>query len=115
MSAGDSRRLALAFVERFCSGDVDGLEALLHPELEFTGPLFRFDSRRDYLDCLRADPPQPGGCRVLAVSADPEAAAVFYEYQRTNGALAVAQWFRIDGGRIRETRLVFDGTDLRDD
>lgn len=104
--------LALQFIARFCAGDVAGLEPLLAPDLVFEGPLFRFDSRTDYLASLAASPPEPAGHRVRTRCAEGDSVSVFYEYLKPAGPMLIAQHFRIEDGCIAEILLVFDSAPL---
>jgi hypothetical protein len=99
---------ALAFLSHFCAGDVDALAPLLAGDLRFTGPLFTFDSREAYLESLRASPPDRSGYRILNVTESEDSVAVFYEYEKPDQLLAVAQLFRFKEGQIAEISLVFD-------
>lgn len=104
------RDAALAFLDRFCAGDVEGLAALLAPELRVAGPLYRLDSREAYLEALRADPPLRCGYRLLSITEAADEALVLYDYRRPGGALTIAQHFRLRDGLIVEMLLVFDTT-----
>jgi hypothetical protein len=105
MTLGD---LALAFLHRFAAGDVDGLEPLLAEDLRVKGPYLTVRSRAEYLAALRRDPPEPSGLRVLSVTENDDSVAVFYEYEKRDGTLTVAQLFRFRDDVIYEIRLVFD-------
>ena len=104
-----NRERALEFVKRFAAGDVAGLEPLLSEDLRLAGPFLQVDSRTAYLEVLRHDPPEPCGVRFLSVTESGDAVAVFYEYEKRDGTLTIAQLFRFYDQRIAETRLVFDG------
>lgn len=103
------RETAILFIGRFCAGDVTGLEPLLCEELQFRGPLHEFDSREAYLSVLCADPPERCDFQLLSVTQAEECVAVFYEYQKPDGSLTIAQLFRFRDARISEITLVFDG------
>ena len=100
--------IAKEFIERFCSGDVEGLEELLHEDLHFHGPLFRFNSLSDYLESLRRDPPKKSEFRVLSVTENEEEVSIYYEYGKEDGFLTIAQLFRFESDKISEILLVFD-------
>jgi len=104
-----NRDIALAYVRYFCAGDVDGLTDLLAPDLDFSGTLYRFQSRKDYLASLRRDPAAECGYRIHSVTEDADHAAVFYDYEKPDGAITVAQLFRIERQLIRKILVVFDG------
>lgn len=110
MTMPNSRReLAIEFVKRFCSGDVEGLAPLLENDLQLEGPLFRFRSSSEYLDSLRKDPPLSGRCRLLSVTESNDSVSIFYEYERSEGSMTIAQLFKFKDQKISEILLVFDG------
>lgn len=104
-----NRDLAISFVERFCTGDVEGLGSLLAENLRFRGPFHQFDSRDSYVSCLKDDPPTSSRFHVLSVTEDDDHVAVFYEYQKSDETVMIAQLFKCEDGKITETLLVFDG------
>jgi ketosteroid isomerase-like protein len=107
------RELALEFIRRFCSGDVEGLTSLLAEDLELQGPRRCFRSRADYLEALRRDPPEIARHRTTAIAEGEDTVAVFWDYQKREGTLRITQHFRFRDGRISEIVLKFDakGTD----
>jgi hypothetical protein len=107
-TALSSEERALAFVRRFAAGDVDGLASLLAEDVRVAGPHLDVVSRADYLAALQDDPPQPAAARVLSVIGDGDTVAVFWEYEKPERAVTVAQLFRLRGARIAEMHLVFD-------
>jgi hypothetical protein len=106
------REIALEFVSRFCAGDVGGLEPLLAADLRFRGPLHEFRSRDAYLDTLRQDPPEQCGYRLLSLTESPDAVSLFYEYEKADSSVTIAQLCRFGKGTISEILLVFDGRGL---
>jgi hypothetical protein len=104
-----NREIALEYLKRFCAGDIKGMEPLLAPGLKFVGTLHSFGSSREYLDSLKENPPEECGYRVLSVTEDEDAVALFYEYQKPDRVMRLAQLFKLRGGKIQEVLLVFDG------
>lgn len=102
------RDLALAFIERFCAGDVEQLAPLLAQDLRFRGPLLRCGSARDYLKSLHADPPERTGYRVLDVTEEASSVSVLWIYDKPGESLTMAQLFGIREGKIGEIVLVFE-------
>ncbi len=102
------RELALTYLRLFSAGDIEGLADLLSPGLRFRGPLHCFDSAADYLESLRAAPPEPTPYRLISVTDDRDAVALFYEYLKPEQSLLIAQLFRIAQHRIEAIDLVFD-------
>ena len=104
-----SRDIALEFIRRFCSADADGLAPLLADDLEFNGPFFQFNSREAYLQSLKSDPLEKSGYRVLSVTESTGSVSIFWDYEKADGDLTIAQLFRFKGKEISEILLVFDG------
>ena len=104
---------ALEFVDRFCAGDVEALEPLLAEELQLSGPFHRFHSRSEYLQSLRDDPPRKCGYRILSIVEGGDDVCVFYDYEKDEGRMTVAQLCRFNGDQIGEILLVFDSAKAR--
>ena len=100
--------VALEFLKHFCASDVDALGPLLGDDLQFTGPLLKCRSRDAYLEALRSTPPEPASYRIVSMTDSEDSVAVFYDYEKPSGTLAVAQLLRIKDQRITEMFLVFD-------
>lgn len=101
------RALTLAFLDAFCTGDLDRLGHLLAPDFHFAGPLLRADSRDAYLRHLAQDPPAPAAFTVLELLEDGDDVCVLYRYQKDEGSVTVAQWNRCENGAIVRTVLIF--------
>lgn len=108
MNSMTPKELGLAFIARFCAGDVEGLEEILCEQLRFSGPFLQATSRAAYLASLAQGPPEPAEYRILSVTESGSEASIFYEYIKPEGRGIIAQWWRAEGGCIAETRLVFD-------
>jgi len=102
------RDIALAFLKHFCAGEIEEMAPLLAADLRFEGPLYRFNSAREYLAALRNDPPEPCHYEILSITESADSVALFYDYQKPNGSLAIAQLFTMGDQRIQAIRLVFD-------
>ena len=107
-----NRDIVLEYLRCFCAGDIDGLERLLAPELRFNGPLHSFDTARQYIDSLRADPPEKSRYDIVSITESDDSIAVFYEYHKPDYGMTIAQLFRISDRKISEILLVFDGRDI---
>ena len=96
--------LALAFVERFARGDVDGLGKLLADEFHLRGPLGEYFSRVDYLDALRGDLDPATEFTIVSESLDGVEVRIDYVYRDK----LISQRFRCQAGRIVDSRVEFD-------
>ena len=102
------RDIALAFLDYFSAGRIEELAPLLAADFRFEGPLYRFNSAREYLAALRNDPPEPCRYRIISVTEDDGQVAIFYEYEKPDGDLTIVQMFTIENRRIAGITLVFD-------
>ena len=107
-----NEELARAYLNYFCGGDIDGMEAILAPDLIFTGTLHSYHSRTEYLDSLRQDPPEECGCNILSITENKASVAVFYEYIKPDQRIQIAQLFKFDHQQITEVLLIFDARDI---
>ncbi len=101
--------LAVKYLEAFCAGNLDRLEALLAEDLRFRGPFYTFKSASEYMDSLRRDPPEECGFKIRSITENESAVAVFYEYQKFDRVVQVAQLFEFKAQRIQDILLIFDG------
>lgn len=104
--------MALEFLKHFCSGDVIGISTLLGDDLQFNGPFHQFSSREAYLDSLKVDPPEKCGCRVLSVTENGDSVSVYYDYEKCDKTITIAQLFKFRNQKISEILLVFDGREF---
>ena len=105
----ENREVAMEFLRCFCAGDINGLVPLLAEDLQFTGPFHHCSSSDAYLDSLKNDPPEKCGYRVLNVMEGGDSVSIYYDYEKSDGALTIAQLFTFKNRKIREILLVFDG------
>ena len=106
----NKREVALEFLRCFCSGDIEGLVPLLAEDLQFRGPFFQFDSSNAYLRSLRDDPPERCGYRVLSVTEGENSVSIYYDYEKSDMTVTIAQLFTFKNDKINDILLVFDGT-----
>lgn len=102
------KETALEFLRCFSRGDLKTLGGLLGEEFRFRGPRLRCDSRREYLEALAADPPDPSEFEIIGIVGEGREVGVFYEYRKQGVTTAMAQWCRFQGDKISDLLLVFD-------
>jgi len=105
----NNREIAIEYLRCFCAGETHGLESLLATDLSFVGTFHTYYSASEYLDSLRRDPPEECGFKILSVTEDENSVAIFYEYQKPERVMQIAQLFRIKNNLIKDVLLVFDG------
>ncbi|KAA3610399.1 MAG: hypothetical protein D8M58_05715 [Calditrichaeota bacterium] len=104
-----NKEVAKKYIEFFCSGEIEKLSVLLSPDLFFSGTFFIFHSAKEYLDNLRKNPPEKCNHKIISITENEDSIAIFYEYQKPEKTLPVAQLFKIKNQKIQEVLLVFDG------
>ncbi len=105
----ENREVAMEFLRCFCAGDINGLVPLLAEDLQFTGPFHHCSSSDAYLDSLKNDPPEQCGYRVFSVMEGGDSVSIYYDYEKSDGAITIAQLFTFKKQKISEILLVFDG------
>jgi hypothetical protein len=105
----NNQEVALEFIERFCAGDINGIEHLLSADLRFRGPFYEFNSAEEYITSLLSNPPERCGFNILSITEGDDSLAVFYDYKKPEGVIRIAQLFKFKELLISEMLLVFDG------
>ena len=90
-----NRDVAVKYLDHFCKGDVQGVEATLAKGFHLKGPLFEFESRGAYIASLSDNPLEPATYRILAVTEGDETVSVYYTYDKPSGSNIIAQLFRL--------------------
>ena len=107
-------QLALRYMEIFCSGrDLDAMAGLFADDFRFKGPFFEFDSAREYVDSLKADPPEQCGFEIIQAFENESSACLVYAFRKPGVRTPMAQLFEIAGGRINRVLLVFDSAAVK--
>ena len=105
----NNRDMAMEFVKCFCAGDADALVPLLSADLRFHGPFYNFGSADAYLASLKNDPLEQCGYRVLSITESEDSVSIYYDYEKSDRAITIAQLFKFKNQTISEILLVFDG------
>lgn len=106
--------LALKYMDIFFSGsEPEEMRSILHTDLQFHGPLFRFDNANDYINSLLDDPPKECVYRILQTYERDSSACLIYEFSKPGIATLMAQTFEIERERIKKIILIFDRSIFR--
>jgi hypothetical protein len=103
-----NQEIALEYLRCFCAGDIDGLEPLLDAKLHFSGTLHTYHSASEYMESLRNDPPEANNYKLISITENDRHVALFYEYQKPDRTMQIAQLFRIEDKKIHDVLLIFD-------
>jgi YHS domain-containing protein/limonene-1,2-epoxide hydrolase len=105
---------ASAVVEQFLGaysrGDADAARRYLADDLTYAGPGAAFASADDYLRASAHAMRAMNGAETHRVFADGPDVAVFHDLRLNHpvGSVAVAAWYRVEGGKITTIRMIFD-------
>jgi len=101
--------LALRYMEIFYSGkELDRLEEILHDKLQFRGPLYQFDSSRQYIASLKDDPPTDCSYRILHTFEKDDTVNLIYDFSKPGITTTMSQLFEVVDNKIAHIELIFD-------
>jgi hypothetical protein len=97
-------------VEAVGDKDLSKIEALLAPDVEYTGPAMTLSTAAEVLTALRRIGAILVRNEIRRVFADGNEACVIYDFVTDTaiGSVPTVEWLRIEGGRIRSVKLYYD-------
>ncbi len=106
----DPKSIALSYIDACGRKDLDTVATLLAPDLEFVGVSRTVRGADAYLGVLRGLAPIWVRSDVKKAFADENDVCVIYDFvtDTAAGAVPCVEWLRIEAGRIRSARLIFD-------
>jgi hypothetical protein len=108
MSMGETAR---RYIEAVGDGRLDDVAPLLHPDVAFHSGVQTHDLEA-YLAALRRLGPviERNEIRELVASGDEVCVVYDFVTDTRAGAIRSVEWLRFEDGRIRDIRLLFDGS-----
>ena len=101
--------LALKYMEIFFSGkDFEELRHLFAEDFTFRGPLYEFNSAKDYVHSLKLDPPREFTYEIISSFEDSSSARLVYRFNKPGVSTLMAQLFEVSDDKISKIVLVFD-------
>jgi len=103
-------QIAREYVEAVGDKELGKIEALLAPDVEFTGPAMTLSSAAEVLTALRRIGAILVRNEIRRVFVDGNEACVIYDFvtDTAMGTVPTVEWLRIEGGRIRSVKLYYD-------
>ena len=103
------RDLALRYMEIFFSGrDFKRLYETLADDMQFSGPLYQFDSAQAYIESLHSNPPVGCTYELLHIFEKGSWVNLIYEFSKPNVRTKMSQLFEIRNQKISQILLIFD-------
>ena len=107
----DAKQLASQYMHIvFENGDLDELYRILHPALQFEGPLFKFASAEEYIEALKNSPPDHFGHEMIHTFEHDTTACLIYRFTKPGVTTTMAQTFEVAHDRITHIQLIFDAS-----
>ncbi|MEQ9297137.1 MAG: hypothetical protein RIF33_01170 [Cyclobacteriaceae bacterium] len=92
----------------FSTGEFDKLRHILANNLKFKGPLYSFDTAKDYINSMKADPPKKFKYRILKSYEDSSSACLVYNFSKPGVSTIMTQTFDMEDNKINYIHLIFD-------
>ncbi len=106
---GKSREIVLEFQQAIGRKNFQVARKLLHDALEFRGPIDTFHKADDYLHAIQKLSAIVEGVDILKVFEDGNEVSLFCDLKtKTVGTSFVAEWYKVNDGKIASVRVVFD-------
>jgi ketosteroid isomerase-like protein len=104
-----ARDIVERYFDAWTSRDFDGARRLLHDNLSFRGPIDRFDDADALLESIQGLAQIVTGAERRRVLAEGNEVAVVYDLHTSPVPnAAVAEWYRVEGGKIAAIEAFFD-------
>jgi ketosteroid isomerase-like protein len=102
--------IARAYLHAFGDKELDKIEALLAPDVEYTGPAMTLSSAAEVLTALRRIGAILVRNEIRRVFADGNDVCVIYDFvtDTTLGTVPTVEWLTIVEGRIRAVKVYYD-------
>ena len=108
--AGPARELVTRYRAAMASGDRPKARAALADDLHFKGPIDEFHRADDYVAALSKLATIVKAIENTKTFASGDEVAVIYDMVTSTpaGTVTIAEWYRVEAGRIVEIRAIFD-------
>ncbi len=105
--------LALKYMDIFYyEKDPSLLKDILHEDLIFSGPFFKFNSAKDYIDSLIESPPKDMSYKIIESFENNTSVCLVYVFKKGEIESTMSQLFKVNYGKISEIILIFDTKDF---
>jgi len=107
----DAKSIALGYQKAFEEKDLDKCAFYLHTKGQYKGPIRSFEDKDAFIKEMSNFMHIARSARTKKVFADDKDVCILWDYETTIPSIPVtpiAQWFRIDNGKIREMHLHFN-------
>ena len=109
------REIVTKYHDAWTSGDVKTARSYLADDVEFQGSIDTFHGADDFIVELSSFQKMLRGVKLIQSFFSETGAALLYDCDTMGpaGIIRTAEFFSIEGGKIKSIMLVFDATELR--
>jgi ketosteroid isomerase-like protein len=105
-----------SYLERFARGDIDGAAELLADDFIFKGPILQSSTKAAFLSGSATAAAMARGCEIHHQWTDGDTVCSIYDFKvetpAGSGAIPMAEWSEIRGGKLVSSHLIFDTAEL---
>jgi limonene-1,2-epoxide hydrolase len=111
----DTKRVVESFLAAWTSRNEAAARELMADNIVFISPMSRYESAEEFIGPLMRFASMLHEHRVHQLLVEGDRAALYYDCEMPPpiGTLTTASFYRVENGKIREYRSVFDCTNLR--
>lgn len=105
----DGADVVRGFMQALGKGDFAEARTFLKDQFSFKGPFDSFDRAEPYIEALKRLYPIVDSVDMKKIFTDGNDTCVLYDMAtKTVGTALIAEWYRVEGGKIASIRAVFD-------
>lgn len=111
--ADDAGRVATTYFDAWKVNDFDTMQSLVDENVTFAGPLAQLEGVEDYMQGIKGMSQIKTDIVIQKVFVDgPDVLTWFDLHTTVASPVPVANWLRVEGGRITSLRVAFDAREL---
>ncbi len=107
-----TRKIVEGYSKAWTSGDIETARSYLADDLEFRGSIDNFNDADSLINAISVFLNILNSVQTISTFYDESEAILMYDCV-TDSPAGTIRTFKIDGGKIKEIKLVFDASELR--
>ena len=111
--ADDAAKVATTYFDAWKANDFDTMRSLVAEDVMFEGPLATLEGAEDYIKGIQGLSQVISEIVIQKIFVDGQDVLTWYEMHTTVASpVPVANWLRVEGGKIKSLRVAFDAREL---
>jgi SnoaL-like domain len=110
-----TRKIVEGYSKAWTSGDIETARSYLADDLEFRGSIDSFNDADSLISAISVFLHILKSVEMISTFYDESEAILMYDCVTDSpaGTIRTVEYFKVNGGKIREIKLVFDASELR--